>query len=157
MSENRTRESVLIVAGASSFAIAIVHLAIMLIGPPAYRWFGAPALAVEVERGSMVPAVLCIIVAALLSVWGVYAFAGAGRVSALPLLRTALFVIGTIYVLRGFLGIPQLVWMMSGNDAVPFRYVLFSFVSGITGVLYLTGLVAIVRGGAMHSPRSMPA
>lgn len=157
MSENRTRDSVLIAAGVSSFAIALAHLAIMFIGAPAYRWFGAPSLAVEVERGSIVPAVLCIIVAAILSLWGLYALAGAGRIRALPLVRTALLVIGTIYLLRGFLGIPQLVWIMSGHDAGPMRYLLFSLVSGIAGVLYVGGLFALSRARSAGDSGVVPA
>jgi hypothetical protein len=140
MADKHTSSSLLIAAGLSSFAIAVAHLGIMFLGAPGYRWFGAPGLAVEVERGSSVPALLCIAVAALLCLWGLYALSGAGRVRPLPLLRTGLVLIGTIYLLRGLLGIPQLLAELSGQHLAPIRYLGFSLVSGVTGVLYLGGL-----------------
>jgi hypothetical protein len=141
----RPSSSLLLVAAVSSFAIALGHLGIMVAGAPAYRWFGAPSLAVQVEGGSSVPAVMCIVVAALLGVWGLYALAGAGKFRPLPLLRTGIVVIGTIYLLRGLLGIPQLVWVLNGRNVAPLRYLLFSLVSGVTGVLYLAGLARLRR------------
>lgn len=145
MTGNRTSSSLLTAAGVSSFAIALVHLGIMLLGAPGYRYFGAPSLAVEVERGSSVPALLCIGVAALLCIWGLYALSGAGRIRPLPLLRLGLLLIGTIYFLRGLLGIPQLVWVLTGRNVAPLRYLVFSVVSGVTGVLYLAGLLTLQR------------
>ena len=148
MTESRISVSLLVAAGVSSFAIALVHLVIMLMGAPGYRFFGAPGLAVQVERGSWVPAVLCVAVAALLCVWGLYALAGAGRIGPLPLLRTGILVIGTLYLLRGLLGVPQLVWLLQGRAAGPARYLLFSLVSGVTGVLYLGGLFTRRHAGS---------
>jgi hypothetical protein len=145
MMGNRTSSSLLTAAGVSSFAIALVHLGIMFMGAPGYRYFGAPSLAVNVERGSSVPALLCIAVAALLCTWGLYALAGAGRIRPLPLLHLGLLLIGTIYFLRGLLGIPQLVWVLNGRNAAPLRYLVFSLVSGVTGVLYLAGLLTLRR------------
>jgi hypothetical protein len=145
MTNTHTSNSILLAAAMSSFAIALAHLGIMFMGAPGYRWFGAPSLAVQVEAGSSVPAVLCIVVAALLCLWGLYALAGAGRMRPLPLLRTGIVVIGTIYFLRGLLGAPQLVWVVTGSNTAPLRYLLFSLVSGVTGVLYLAGLVRLRR------------
>ena len=138
----------LLAAATSSFAIALAHLAIMAMGAPGYRYFGAPGLALQVERGSSQPAVLCILVAALLCLWGLYALAGAGRIRPLPLLSVGILLIGTIYTLRGVLGIPQLVLVLSGHKAGPLRYLLFSLVSGATGVLYLVGLFRLRRARA---------
>lgn len=145
MTNIRTSSSVLLAAAMSSFAIALAHLGIMFMGAPGYRYFGAPGLAVQVERGSSVPAFLCIGVAALLCLWGLYALAGAGRIRPLPLLRAGILLIGTIYLLRGLLGLPQLVWVLAGRNVAPLRYLLFSLVSGVTGVLYLAGLFGLRR------------
>lgn len=153
----RKSNSILLAAAVSSFAIAIAHVGIMFLGPPAYRWFGAPGLAAEVERGSSVPAILCIAVAAILSIWGLYALAGAGRFRTLPLLRTGIVVIGAIYFLRGLLGLPQLVWMLSGREAGPLRYLFFSLVSGVTGVLYLAGMFTLPRATRTVSGSHLPA
>jgi hypothetical protein len=145
MTHQHSSSSLLIAAGLSSFTIAVAHLGIMFLGAPGYRWFGAPGLAVEVERGSSVPALMCIAVAALLCLWGLYALSGAGRVRRLPLLRTGIVIIGVIYLLRGLLGIPQLVDLFGGRNVAPIRYLGFSLVSGVTGVLYLGGLWARSR------------
>jgi hypothetical protein len=151
MTETRTSSSLLVAAALSSFAIALAHLGIMFMGAPGYRYFGAPSLAAQVERGSSVPALLCIGVAALLCTWGLYALAGAGRIRPLPLLRVGILLIGIIYALRGLLGVPQVMWVLSGRNVAPLRYLLFSLVSGVTGVLYLAGLFTLRRAARASS------
>lgn len=151
MRETRTSSSLLFVAALSSFVIALFHIGILLAGPPGYRYFGAPSLAVQVERGSWVPPMMCIAVAAILTVWGLYALSGAGRIRPLPLLRTVIAFIGAIYFLRGLLGIPQAIWILQGRNVAPFRYLFFSLVSGVTGVLYLAGLLALLGRRAISA------
>jgi hypothetical protein len=143
MRDPRTSRALLVVAALSSFAIALAHLGIMVMGAPGYRWFGASGLAVQVEGGSSVPALRCIGVAAILGIWGLYALSGAGRIRPMPMLRVGILLIGTIYGLRGLLGVPQLMWVLAGRNEAPLRYLLFSLVSGVTGVLYLAGLFTL--------------
>ena len=92
----------LILGGALSLAAALLHLAVILGGPDWYRFFGAgEGMARADERGSWTPALMTLGIAAVLTVWAAYAFAGAGLIRKLPLIRTALVAISAIYLVRG--------------------------------------------------------
>jgi hypothetical protein len=92
----------LIVAGALSAAAALLHLAIIVGGPDWYRFFGAgERMARMAERGLLRPALFALGIAAVLAIWAAYAFAGAGLIRRLPMMRTALVAITCIYLLRG--------------------------------------------------------
>jgi hypothetical protein len=95
--------------GLLSSAAALLHLAVIAGGPDWYRFFGAgEAMAEMAEAGSPVPALVTTAIAALLAIWAAYAFAGAGLIRRLPLMRTALVAITAIYLLRGLLIVPIL-------------------------------------------------
>jgi hypothetical protein len=97
----------LIAGGILSLAAALLHLAVIAGGPDWYRFFGAgEEMARLAERGSPVPAVVTVLIALLLAIWAAYAFAGAGLIRRLPLMRTALVLISAIYLLRGLVLIP---------------------------------------------------
>jgi hypothetical protein len=99
----------LIAAGALSAAAALLHLAIIAGGPGWYRFFGAgERMARMAERGLVEPALIAAGIAAILGVWAAYAFAGAGLIRRLPLMRTALVAIASIYLLRGLVLAPLL-------------------------------------------------
>ncbi len=99
----------LMVGGCLSLLAALLHIAVIVGGPEWYRFFGAGEdMARMAERGMWQPMLLTIGIAAVLSIWAWYAFAGAGRVRRLPLMRTALVVISGIYLARGLLIIPIL-------------------------------------------------
>jgi len=92
----------LIAAGCLSAAAALLHLAVIVGGPDWYRFFGAgEPLARAAERGEMTPHLMAVAIAAILAVWAAYAFAGAGAIRRLPLMRTALVLISAIYLIRG--------------------------------------------------------
>ena len=92
----------LVVGGCLSAAAAIVHVAVIVGGPDWYRFFGAGEdLALMAERGSWVPAALTAVIATVLAVWAAYAFAAAGLIRRLPLMRSALVAISAIYLARG--------------------------------------------------------
>jgi hypothetical protein len=65
------------------------------------------------ERGSPVPTVMTLGIAAALAVWMLYALSGAGVIRRLPLLRVALVLIAAVYLGRGILGIPL---VLLGDD-----------------------------------------
>jgi putative oxidoreductase len=100
----------LLYGGLFTGGAAVLHLAIIAGGPEWYRFFGAgEVMSRGAARGSPWPAVLTAGIAAVLGVWTLYALSGAGVIRRLPLLRTALVLIATIYLARGILGIPLVV------------------------------------------------
>ena len=132
------------VAGVLSAGVGILHFVIIFIGAPAYRYFGAgERMARMDERGSWTPALITLGLTIVFALWSAYACSGAGVVRRLPLLRTALILIGSVYTLRGLVLGPQLVWFFSGYRAlVPPRQLVFSSVSLVIGVSYLIGVRA---------------
>ncbi len=99
----------LVAGGCLSAAAALLHVGVILGGPDWYRFFGAgEAMAQMAESGSPVPALVTTGIAAVLASWSAYAFAGAGLIRRLPLMRTALVSITAIYLLRGLLIVPVL-------------------------------------------------
>ena len=88
---------------------AFLHLGVIAGGPEWYRFFGAgERMARMAERGSSTPTLITIGIALILLVWAAYAFAGAGLIRRLPLMRTALVTITMIYLLRGLVLFPAL-------------------------------------------------
>lgn len=138
----RPKEHILVLAGWLSLAIAALHVVIVFLGPPAYRYFGASEdMARQAEAGSFVPAAMTLVIAAVFAVFALYAFAGAGRFRRLPLLRTGLVAISAIYLLRGLSLLPELAKYDSG--ALPPRNLAFSFTSLVIGLFYLAGTVLL--------------
>jgi len=133
--------SVLQLAGVSSACVAALHLAIVFVGAPGYRYFGAgERMARLSEQGSPTPALVTGALTVVFGVWAAYAFSGAGLVRRLPLLRTGLLAIGVIYTLRGLLFGPQAVWFFSGHRSqVPLRQLVVSGAALLTGLAYLAG------------------
>lgn len=92
----------LIAGGTLSLIAALLHLAVIVGGPGWYRFFGAgEEMARAAERGSLSPALITLAIAAVLGVWAAYAFAAAGLIGRLPLMRIALVAISAIYLVRG--------------------------------------------------------
>lgn len=99
----------LITGGVLSVFAAAMHLGIIIGGPDWYRFFGAgEVMAQAAEQGRLIPALITLGIAAILMVWAAYAFSGAGLIARLPLLRSGLVLISTIYLLRALAVIPML-------------------------------------------------
>ena len=97
----------LVIGGYLSLLAALLHLAVIAGGPDWYRFFGAgEGMARMAEQGMWQPALMTVGIASILAIWAAYAFAGAGRLPTLPLMRTALILISLIYLARGLLIIP---------------------------------------------------
>ena len=105
MSRNRW----LIIGGVLSAAAALIHVGCIVNGPGWYAFFGAPEPLIR-ALGNGNPALHWITagIAVILAIWSAYAFAGAGLLRRLPLMRTALVAITGIYLARGVLIIPVL-------------------------------------------------
>lgn len=124
--------------------MALLHVAIIFVGPAGYRYFGAGDLAPLAEQGSAVPALITSLLVALFAAWGAYALSGAGVLRPLPLLRVALVLIAAIYTLRGLAVIPELILLARGGLTAP-RMAVFSAVSLAIGLLHIAGLVSSSR------------
>jgi hypothetical protein len=99
----------LIAAGLLSAAASLIHIGCIVEGPVWYRFFGAPEPLIRgVENGDPTLHWLTAGIAAILAIWAAYAFAGAGLIRPLPLMRTALVAISAIYLLRGLIIVPVL-------------------------------------------------
>ena len=88
------------------------------------------------EQGAWQPAAVTFFIAAILATWGAYAFAGAGKLRPLPLMRTALIVISAIYLLRGLILLPILARSGSATDAFT---VWSSLIVLVYGIAYAVG------------------
>jgi len=143
----------LLVAAGCSAAVALLHVGILLMGPPWYRWFGAPSLADQIEKGSaLVPTAMTLVVAAVFVVWAAYGLSGAGVIRRLPLLRVGLYVIAAIYVLRGLQVVLEVPAAVQGR--VPARFAVFSAFAAFAGVAYLVGTI---RSGRAAAPAAREA
>jgi hypothetical protein len=108
------RQRWLLLGGVVTGMASLLHVAIIIGGPDWYRFFGAgEQMARMAARGSPVPTVITLGIAALLAVWMLYAFSGAGVIRRLPFLRWALVLIAAVYLGRGVLGIPL---VLLGDD-----------------------------------------
>ncbi|MDQ3685317.1 MAG: hypothetical protein M3430_06890 [Acidobacteriota bacterium] len=126
--------------GILSFVVALLHVLIIFIGAPAYRYFGAGEdMATATESGSAVPALLTFALVAVFAIWGFYGLSGAGVIRRLPLLKIALILIGAVYTLRGVAVFQQLFQIARSSAEVAPREIVFSLVSLIIGLAYLIG------------------
>lgn len=131
------RNPALIIGGVLSAAASVLHLAVIVGGPDWYRFFGAGEdMARMAEQGSLIPTLVTLGIAGVLALWSAYAFAGAGLILRLPLMRTALVLISAIYLLRGLVLIPA--FLLNPGGVLPF--VLWSsLIVLVYGLAYAVG------------------
>jgi len=133
--------------GILSFIVALLHVVIIFIGAPAYRYFGAGEdMATAAESGSAFPALLTLFLVAIFAIWGFYGLSGAGVIRRLPLLKIALILIGAVYTLRGVAVFQQLFQIATSSVEVAPREIVFSLVSLVIGLAYLIGTISNWRG-----------
>jgi hypothetical protein len=138
-------KSLLIAGGILTALISLLHVA-MAIRPELYRYFGPgqgsglAQMAVEGSRGTTIATAA---LAVIFAVWAIYAFSGAGLIGSLPLLRTALIAIGVIYILRSLFVVSEIRMVLT--QGYPFRFVVFSTISLVAGLLYLIGILRLPR------------
>ena len=136
----------LLCSGIGSLLFALLHVAIIVVGPAAYRYFGAANLAPMVEQGSFIPAIATGVVAIILGLCSLYAFSGAGLFPTLPLLHVALITIGSVYTLRSLLIFHYIYSLKAGFHPAP-RFAVYSIVSLIVGLVHLIGIYRGVQNG----------
>ena len=70
------------------------------------------------ERGMLYPTLVTLFITGALMIWALYTWSGAGLLIRLPLLRTVLVAVTTVYLVRG---IGPLLWsVMQPASATPF-------------------------------------
>lgn len=93
-------------------AASLLHVGIIFGGPDWYRFFGAGERMARLSaRGSVYPTVITAGIASILGLWALYGLSGAGVIRRLPLLRLALVLIAGVYLARGTLGIPLVLFV----------------------------------------------
>ncbi len=133
----------LIFSGVMSTLAALLHIGIIFGGAEWYRFFGAgEEMASLAAQGSWVPAIHTLVIFAILAIWGIYAFSGAGLIRKLPLLKAVLILVAAIYLIRGLLLIP--VWIID-PDYIIFLHVWSSILSLIIGSAYAMGTRQVWR------------
>lgn len=137
---NDRGRSLLAVGGALSAALALLHIVVIVLGPPGYRYFGAPdEFATMTEAGSLAPAMLTAVFAVIFGVWAVYGFGGARMIPRPPMVRLGLVVIAAVYILRGLSAVPEALLLLRTPGAFPVRFLLFSIASLLIGICYALG------------------
>lgn len=129
----------MIVGGGLSIIAALAHLACIFGGPEWYRFFGAgEAMARAAGRGEWMPALVTLGIATMLLVWAAYALSGAGWLPRLPLLRTGLVLITTVYVLRALAFVPLNLVTRNYSDGFA---IISSLIVAIYGAVYAIGTI----------------
>ena len=89
-------------AAGLNFIGAALHLVVLWWGPDGYRFFGAgEQMAQMAERKNPWPAILTLLITAVLAVWGLYCLALDGYFPELPWTSQIVIVITAVYIVRG--------------------------------------------------------
>lgn len=137
---NNQAKTLLVAAGIICLALAMLHLEIIYLGAPAYRYFGAgEEMAALAQAGSWTPPLLTAAVALLLTGFAGYAFSGAGLLRPWPWARPALWAIAGVFILRGLAVFAQLAACIWGGRDFVWRELAFSLASLALGLLFLAG------------------
>jgi hypothetical protein len=132
-----TNNKFLIAGAICSGVAALLHLGCIIFGGDWYRFFGAgEQMAQMAGAGQIYPTIVTSVIVIVLSVWSLYALSGAGIIFRLPLLRTGLCVIASIYLLRAVAFFPLM--KMFPDNSILF-WVISSSICFMFGLLYLIG------------------
>lgn len=135
-----TGRRLLQLAALLSLAIALLHVFIIFEGAWAYRYFAFPEEIGRLEEaGSRSPAALTWFLTSVFCLYALYALSGAGVTPRLPHLALGLALIGTIYLLRGLVIVPQLIINLRDPGRISPRYLVFSLISLAIGLVYICG------------------
>ncbi|WP_133406756.1 hypothetical protein [Parashewanella tropica] len=136
------RNNLLVIAGWLSIIAALLHISCIFGGPDWYRFFGAgEKMAQMAAAGDPYPTIATLIISAILGVWGLYAFSGVGVIIKLPLLKTCLVLITTVYLVRGIAGLILPFVTTSPNihhNSITF-WMVSSIICCIYGIFYFLG------------------
>lgn len=137
------RNLLLLIGGWFSLAFAVFQASGIWWPPRAVKYLGGPAKLCE--ENPLLYSALCISIAIVVAVFGFYALSGGGAIRRLPLLRTMLIGVTSIYVLRGVLLFPQLLTYYQVPRFMPIRFLLFSVIALGVGLVHLAGVLQFFR------------
>ena len=136
----------LIVLGIVCFIIAILHIIIVFLGSDAYFYFGAGNEMARMDReGSLFPMFLTLFIVTVFGLFGFYGLSGARVIGKLPLIKTMLLIISSLFSLRGLLFFIQLFQMIFSHSNEPVRFLFFSLLALITGIMFSIGTYLVWR------------
>ncbi|MEW6989125.1 hypothetical protein AADZ91_00435 [Colwelliaceae bacterium 6441] len=128
----------LIIAGTLSAVAALLHVGCIYFGAPWYRSFGAGEhMALLAEQGSIKPTLITSGIVLVLTIWSSYAFSAAGVIFKLPLIRVALVLITSLYLLRGIAGF---FFINAPMGRTPEFWIWSSVICLFFGIIHLLGL-----------------
>ncbi|MES2300416.1 MAG: hypothetical protein V4582_25500 [Pseudomonadota bacterium] len=132
-----------LIASAALCALGvIVHLAAIPLGAEWAAFIGAPrGLLPMLERGSVRPALTCILISSVLAIWSMYGLSAAGLLARLPALRLVLALSGGTLILRAFVLPVVAVWEPDALSDICGRCQQFN------GFVLFTSLLCLFIGG----------
>jgi hypothetical protein len=135
----------LLIGAALSALAALAHVAIVIGGPPWYRFFGAgEKFAQGAEQGKLFPTLITLGIALILLCWSLFAISGSGALPAFPFLKLALCFITSIYALRGLAGFVLLLTPAFAKQRLSSNFlVISSLICLLYGIVHLVGLVQV--------------
>ncbi len=136
MLDSRTNKPLIIGAFFSAVA-ALAHLGCIIFGGDWYRFFFFfYQMAKMAEAGESYPTIVTSVIVVILSIWSIYGLSGARIIGKLPLVRTALVLISSIYVLRGVVFVALM--PMFPENSITF-WLVSSTICLTIGMLYSVG------------------
>ncbi|GIU23293.1 hypothetical protein TUM4644_16600 [Shewanella colwelliana] len=127
----------LVLAAYCSGLAAMAHLGCIIFGGDWYRFFGTgEQMATLAEQGHWYPSAVTSVIVVVLSIWTLYGLSAAKVIRQLPLIRLALIVISSIYLIRG-VGFIWLMPMFPGNSLT--FWLVSSGICLTIGLLYAVG------------------
>lgn len=127
----------LIAAAICTALAALAHIGCIIFGADWYRFFGAgEQMAQMAEAGHWYPAVVTSVIVIFLAIWSLYALSGADVIRRLPLLRLALCLIASIFLIRG-ISFVMLMPMFPENSLT--FWLVSSGICLMIGILYAVG------------------
>nr|WP_276521640.1 hypothetical protein [Shewanella sairae] len=125
-------------------------MAIIVGGGDWYRFFGAGEQMAQMdEQGSLYPATLTFVIACVLATWSAYAFSAANVIRKLPFTKIILLLISLIFLSRGLLAIPVVMYADSPYMAELANNMTFMLVTSLTclviGSLYASGTYRLFK------------
>lgn len=128
----------LILGAALSGLAALLHLACLVVGAPLFRLLGAGEQMAQLHlSGHWYPTVVTLVIASVLAGWSAYALSAAGVIRRLPLRRTVLSAVTSIYLVRGIAFVPAMAYF-PGNSMT--FWIVSSSICLFIGLVHLVGL-----------------